>query len=553
MSWIFATIDTKPDWFPKDLPVFSIKGKKLLIITGGNPETCFYSGNEQEGFVVCGLGMDKRNILSSEDWSRLIENSQTPTDGHYVIFRWDKDKIRAENDILGLRELFWEKKGEGFVISTRLDWVAKACNKATIDFLKIGSLWLGPSLMNWESFIDDIYRLGPGGCVEYTLDAFNIDNRRKFERPAGTKVSVDDVLESLIDAISVEPETGKKLSLSGGLDSRALLAALHGTRQKWEAFTFGFHDEPDCEIVFSMAKNKKFPLDFWETEIPTGDEIWRIFCEHTARKLMTLPVSTAIALDTLEKLRGRDCITIDGGLGEILRQRVLRKLAPVPNMPLNTRIVRKLLSSPYPAIFNRDAMNQMEQGFMTDIETALEMSRGMTAGETAEMWAIWFRLPNFSGFEQARLDEITRNFMPFVQPSIINKGLLMSHSDRRNSALHLALLKRFAPELSKYRLARFGRKLPFTIGVNPYLMRMWLPFTKDCGTPIENRFFRNNIEFVKDRIFDRLSSQQFAENPIYNHEFIKFGIKNYLNGKDSAKPIIDWWLTVELFLESLRK
>ena len=553
MSWMFIKYNLHSQIEPAVKPIHRISGKNFDIFLGGNRRTCVSVGNEQNGFAVCGLGIDDWHIWNENDWQKAIEKNETPSDGHFIIVQWGNDEIKFQNDVLGLRDLFWAKYGDGFIISTRMDWVMDFARKNEIDFTKLGSLWLGPSILHWDSFIKDIYRLGPGGTVKFTNSNFAHLGNKYFSRPHSQESSLDDVIDILLSAVSTEPEIPKYLSLSGGLDSRALLAFLYGTSIRWRTFSFGIGDEPDIQIVEKMSDELGFSFEFHRVEIPREDELWDILLDHSRRKMITIPISTALFLHSLNFLENLNVITIDGGLGEILRQRVLRRLAPVPNMKLTPKLVRKLIGSELPPIFNEDVRRLLERGFIADIENALERCSGMRADEIAEMWAIWFRLPNYSGFEQARLDEFTQNFMPFVQPTVMNAALRLSNKQRRKSAVHLRAIERFAPKLAKYKLSRFGRKLPFKIGVNPYLMRMYLPFSRDMQTPIMNTFFRKMMNKLQERILDILASQSFNSAGFYDHKFVKDSVDKYFAGDDSKKSTLDWWLTTALFLAGQQK
>jgi len=547
LSWLFITYNLGKRIEPDEKPLHRIHNKNFDIFLGGNPSTCIADFDDESGFAVCGLGIDNWRILHETDWRNAIAKNEVPSDGHFIIVQWQNGEIKFRNDILGLREIFWAKLGDGFVISSRMDWVARYSNKNEIDFEKLGSLWLGPSILHWDTFVKGIHRLGPGATVEFNNSDFVHHGNDYFHRPRGQNYSVDDVIDILAAAVSAEPETLRYLSLSGGLDSRGLLALLFGSSTRWRTFSFGLGSEPDIEIVEQMSDELTFPFEFHKVEIPSSDELWDILREHSARKMLTIPISTALFLDSLNFLAGRNVITIDGGLGEILRQRVLRRLAPVPNMKLTPRIVQKLIGSEFPPIFNEDVHKSFSCGFLADIENALNMCSGMRADEIAEMWAIWFRLPNYSGFEQSRLDEFTRNFMPFVQPTVLTAGLQLSHSARRNSAVHLRAIEKFAPKLKKYKLARMGRKFPFKIGLNPYLMKMWLPFTRNRETHITNEFFRKTMNKLRERIYDILSSNDFKTVGFYDNRFIESSIEKYFAGDDTKKSILDWWLTFELW------
>jgi len=552
VSAVLITYNTNCRYLPgKNFSHHSI-GKDISIFIPQNSQNLIFSGDNDTGYLACGIGIDSGMIWRKNHWQKNLDNGILPCDGHYVIFRWRDNKLIVENDILGLRDAFWAKVDDGFIISTRLDWVAKCSGQSELNFEKLGSLWLGPSMLHWDTPVKNIHRLAPAGFVEFDGNEFHFNRKNIFSHPRQTdNISPDDVLEIMTSFLNMERSRKKYVSLSGGLDSRALLAILIGTGDNWSGLSFGLPNEPDIQIVSKMASELNFPLKLIHLQIPDENELWELFCEHSARKWITIPISVAISLNCLRFLTGCDAINIDGGLGEILRQRVLRRLAPIPNMKLSPALTKKMIRAELPSLFTPEIHSILENGYLMDIENGLDIAAGLRCEEIAEMWAIWFRLPNYSALEQARLDEFTINFMPFVQPSVLSAGLSLRNNLRRKSAVHLNAIGKFAPLLEKYRLSRFGRKLPFRVGVSPYLMRLWLPFTRNQEKVIYDNFFRKMMTTIHNRIMEQLHSPQFNDAGFYNHKLIRDSVKKYFAGDNSQRPIIDWWLTFELWRKSL--
>ena len=532
-------------------PVFSLRGDRFSVDVFGFPGTVYHGGGADEGFLTVGLGIQDGRFWDSARWEQAAKSGDFPPNGHYLKIRWGGRKLTIENDPLGLRDIFWARWRNGFVISSRLDWVAKISGANRVNFRVIGSLWLGPSMLNWDSPVEGVFRLGPGGKVVFDGAEFVHTRPRLYQYPRGERTTPRQTLEKLAEITTAQAELVRYLSLSGGIDSRGLLAVLMGSAAEWRAFTFGLGEEPDILIVRDMAQKLGFPLEFRQVVLEDGDRLWGLLEEHAARKWITIPVSVAPALESLGALAGRNAVNIDGGLGEVLRQRVLRRLAPFPGIKLSPPLVRKLISAPLPPIFSDEVAGVMSRGYDEDIERALDMCRGLSAGQVAEIWALWFRLPNFSGLEQARLDEFVFNFMPYVQPEVLDLGLRMPPKERRRAAVHILAMERFAPQLKKFPVARFGRILPFGVGKNPYLMRVFLPFLRDRQTPVENAFFRRMAQTLRERIYDILASRDFAEYEPYRHDFIRRAVEKYFAGDDSFKDVLVWWLTFELWRRSL--
>ena len=196
-------------------PVLSLRGDRFSVDVFGFPGTIHHGGGADEGFLTVGLGIQDGRFWDSARWERAAKSDDFPPNGHYLKIRWGGGKLTIENDPLGLRDIFWARWRNGFVISSRLDWVAKISGANRVNFRVIGSLWLGPSMLNWDSPVEGVFRLGPGGKVVFDGAEFVHTRPRLYQYPRGERTTPRQTLEKLAEITTAQAELVRYLSLSG--------------------------------------------------------------------------------------------------------------------------------------------------------------------------------------------------------------------------------------------------------------------------------------------------------------------------------------------------
>ena len=274
MSWILGTIGSFSEEKKACVlalhtkPIFVVKTDTVYLAAGGIPSTCLYGKFSQLqniswlGWIVVGLGMKREkdccSFFSVDDWNSILAKPQPDLsyiDGHFVALRYSNQEIQIFTDQLGLRSFFAAKAENGVIFSTRLDWIAQATGNDEIDLEAFGPQWLAFNQISCWSPIRHIYRLGPGGrawCTAMSFDSqetiwspnFDLQEKEQFE----------DVLKSFLSPQSV-PQDAISFGLSGGLDSRVLLALFSSMGKKsLKIHVFGDNLDPDVTISAAIAR-----------------------------------------------------------------------------------------------------------------------------------------------------------------------------------------------------------------------------------------------------------------------------------------------------------
>jgi len=344
------------------------------------------------------------------------------------------------------------------------------------------------------------------------------------------------------------------LALSGGLDSRTLLALLMRDARQFGVHIFGDDADPDAEIATRIARDvglreKRFP-----TRLDAHDWAVASLIEYSAHANATAPASTVARLCAYPQLYADGLVSIDGFFGEIARRSYHKRVAAMGPSAMDARAAELLrfLSSPRPAIFNGDTMNRMREGFREDVEGMIAEFRsvaGRRLEDFLDLAAVRFRLPNFAGYEQARLDGQAVTYMPFAQPSALRGLLRLPLRDRRGDRAFRQAIRRYAPRLTAYPLVKGGVTYPFHLG--PSLAWLWTAARRRLGNyyrdPAPAAYLRSIETFVRDTI----RSHEVRTYSAYDYDAIQHAVESFYAGDDAFTGFVDWWLAFEMWRAGL--
>lgn len=226
---------------------------------------------------VVEAGLPPDDVLTSL-YLRDGDEFVTRLDGEFAVLVLDpiRHRLLAATDISGNYPIYWHAGASGLVAGTDLAAVLAAqseagrlCLRAVADYLTCGMV-LGD-----KTLARDVHVLGPGELLTYDL-AQQGPRRRQycdvadFFEPKAT--NRDEYLESVVQAFgdavnrAIDGTVPVGLSLSGGLDSRAILSAAGPRASSLGTYTVGV---PGCadEVIGSRlariagTRHTFFPLD----------------------------------------------------------------------------------------------------------------------------------------------------------------------------------------------------------------------------------------------------------------------------------------------------
>lgn len=538
-----------------------------MIALGGNPDTCFWEGSAeaQTGWAVVGIGIhrdDSRDtIMSRADWSRLLQQRSVdtmPLDGHFLALRWDGRLLECFTDQLGLRTAYVAENTGGICISTRLDWVARATRRSGIDVAAFGSRWLLFNQISYESGIADIRRIGPDGYARFRGGTIE-DSRSRPWLPPFESLPAPAVLERLreLSTCALAHRDAPSLGLSGGLDSRLLLAMLMSDpKNEFVTHTFGDPEDPDVRVALQITRKCGLTNHYFNDPLPDPEACIRAVRDYVAQTGVVEPCSSFLKLRYYPKLRERTKLMIDGGFGELARRQYLNRLVKLGRRALEKRDpsgIIELMRLHRADIFSRDVDVLMEAGATRDLQRLIEqMPQVEEIGPEnfADLLAVRTRVPNYGGPEQARIDGEILNFMPFVQPSFLRKVFGTPAVRRSNAVWHHDTIRSLNPALARFPLAKGGVTHRFGLSTN----LSWLATRAKArvGRKYVDTASRRLLSHLREYIVDIVHSGDVATNAMYDRRKILDAVSRYYGGEAHLESTVDWWLTFELWRQSLR-
>ena len=574
MSWIIGAISKEniEAMLPQDKTIafsFPIKnGYNLSISAGGSKSTLFFSPPEENfKWLSAGTGIledsDSFKFMEAKEWEKFFNCSRNPgkLNGHFVFLYRNAEQLKLLTDITGLRDIYLLKDNERIIFSTRIDLISKFI-RPEIDFSQLGGRWILINQISTKSIFKKLIRLTAGSCGTINLNTFEITIESVAQIPDITinNNAENEIKELISSLISFPLKENKKisLSLSGGMDSRIILAhLLKSDKNKWNAHTFGNPGQPDSIIAKEIAEESAFNLELVHTPVLNTDFI-KDLSAYCSSVYLTAPASSFLQMREYRFINHLNDVIIDGGFGEILRREFLNKLlwkCKNAVMSKNSKDIIRHLRLFRADIFNEEINRQMEKGALEQLD-ALIHSLPSAAETGIENWLDLFsiktRLPNFYGPEQSRVDSEYVSYMPFAQPALLNKIFSLSIKERRSGKFSKNLINGLIPSLTKYPLAKGNASHPFCM--NSIQSRLWVRFRKSFSKKLYNDTSQTDMLIhLKEFILDTINSAKVKENSAYDYKKIQIIASEFYSGKAEYANRLDWWLAFELFMQSMKK
>ncbi len=148
--------------------------------------------------------------------------------------------------------------------------------------------------------------------------------------------------------------------------------------------------------------------------------------------------------------------------------------------------------------------------------------------------------------------QIVNKIKEFIEPVLLENITKTWNPNklRQNSKLFRSLIKLNAPSLKKIGLAKGQFVHPYYF--NSLQSRLWSTVREKFEWSEHHKDDSYQLLILlKDFVFDTLNSHTIKESPVYDYKKIKNIIESYYKGNLSYKSELDWWLSFELFRQSL--
>jgi len=210
------------------------------------------------------------------------------TDGDFIVFILDnrQREIFIINDALGRLPLYYSKGNKKLIVSREVRFIGNLMNKKRIDIMGMAQCLLFGFPLGIRTLYEDIFRLGPGALIQINLNRsefrignvhqFNFEKKNNKERDFNEHLDI--LLKLFCEACQNRTYQDYKnvVSLSGGLDSRAVVSGLLKMKSPFYAATrmsLGQTESLEARIAEKLPEVLSIDWKLFPVGHPTGREV----------------------------------------------------------------------------------------------------------------------------------------------------------------------------------------------------------------------------------------------------------------------------------------
>ncbi|WP_139171347.1 asparagine synthetase B family protein [Natronorubrum texcoconense] len=292
-------------------------------------------------------------VLADDGSSEYLRNWVRETDGEFLLVAYDKrsERIGLCNDLLGRLPVYYYHDDDALLFSRELRYIIEALDDTEFDPVGVAqSLLFGYSLGE-RTLMRRVTRLRPGTHLTFDPDEGVVTrtalHRLDFEQQTAADRSRTRNAAELADRFETACENrsgygdGDIISLSGGLDSRSVLAGYHATETPATAATMDsetYVADSDVEIAEKLARTFDIEWNRYQIEPPKGGDLDMLIKSKTGQ----IGLLTSFILDFFRKLRsdhgaGITYVTGDGG------DKALPDLTPTRPLATESQLVEYVI------------------------------------------------------------------------------------------------------------------------------------------------------------------------------------------------------------------
>ncbi len=240
------------------------------------------SRDEVNTFVFDLVSQDRKSSISIS----AVKNFLFKTDGEFVLIIFDKMKkdLIILNDALGRLPLYYCADNQKFVLSREIKFITKFMAHINLDKLAVAEYLLFGYPLGTRTLIDNVNKLDPAVLLKYDIRLGRLEVKKAYVWNLESKTigneSPKEYVENLVtlfrNAIKSRVESLKRfrniVTLSGGLDSRAVSIGLREIDPKLTAVTFLDYEKKSSDDVNVVQKLvQKFHINWKLVELKKRD------------------------------------------------------------------------------------------------------------------------------------------------------------------------------------------------------------------------------------------------------------------------------------------
>ena len=313
--------------------------------------------------------------------------------------------------------------------------------------------------------------------------------------------------------------------------------------------TVGAPELPDVILAKRVAERISAPIRHVVPEYPAATEVAEHMQAYCAETCATTPATTAIRMHAFDAMSNPSSLLLDGGFGEIARAQFLGRLRYAWRFPNPAKLAKKLVVT-RADVFTPDVTAALWAGWEREVEQCFVQETVPYDDRHNKLdWiAIRTRLPNFYAYEQARLDGVVQNYMPFAQPSFLAAVLATPVRQRSHGRVFKQTIRKETPALAKLPLIKGSNHYPFWLPVFWASVAERIPILKRTSQqPTQHTLFR-----YPNLVGDMVHTSATRTCGWYDQSKLDTLFERFQQQDVRAARALDWWLSFEFWRQSLR-
>lgn len=268
-----------------------------------------------------------------------------------------------------------------------------------------------------------------------------------------TAQAADALLAGLTRVLDALPESNRPLvsDLTGGYDSRLLLAGLLASGRRFETTVSGAADQPDVVVSRKIATELGITHGVVESGGPPSAELFQAALRLTDGEYDAFDYARILRVH--RDLSARYAMSLNGSFGELARGYWWELLWPrlASSRPLDARLIarKRLAAMPYDAsLFHGPARLSLADHMAEVAERAAQQAESLP--NTSQLDAVYYgvRMQRWQGRIASSTNQLWPSFSPLGFAEALDPILAAKASTRFRSLLVRELLARHAPRLA---------------------------------------------------------------------------------------------------------
>lgn len=390
-----------------------------------------------------------------------------------ALAMWDEGErlLTLATDRCGNSNLFYHHDGRRLVFASEAKSILALLGRsATLNRTVLAEIvWFGHSVTD-RTLFQDILKLRPGTILRFSAAGLEFRKywslrfvpAREQEWPELVDAAEQALAGSVVRATA---GPGTAVAVTGGVDTRAILAEVVGQGIRADGFTAGARDSTDMKIGSRLSRH----LSGRHHRLFLDRSFARLFPEHARRFVWLtegqLDIESSYLVHLSERCRERFRVLVDGGGAEVCKRAFMRRpsrqVESVRDLPglIANRYGRPGLTR---LLFGPADFKAVEETIVATLRRLLSEVEQETVGDTLDAYFLGVNWPNFYAQAVSLQAGFLLGQLPFLEPEFLDVVSKLPLAVRERSRVHFRAIERRAPLLRRYPRAFQGLAIPFT-------------------------------------------------------------------------------------------